>query len=156
MAQTFSYPASSALVELHNLLKTTEYKKAVKLINSIKKELKITNFNKHKNYYVRHIVLNTDNYWLLVLRWDGQVLTPIHGHPKTSFIYILSGEFSINNYRDDGTTLIDTVSAKTGDYYHYEGSTDSLDNAIHSIETHTEGLSLHFYSDDPRKGTVFN
>ncbi len=108
-----------------------------------------------KNSYVRNIISNTGDYWLAILKWDKGVKTAIHGHPQQSFLYILDGEFTINNYQSN-MSLIDSIVLKTRDYYYHNGKVDKLDNAIHSIESHRQSLSLHFYSDDPRKGIIFD
>ncbi len=137
------------------MLKNNNYNDAVSVIKKISHNIKTEDFELVKNSYIRYIISNTDDYWLSILKWDKGVKTSIHGHPQQSFLYVLDGEFTINNYKSD-TSLISSKISKTGYYYHCNGKVNRLDNCIHRMESNIECLSLHFYSDDPRKGIVFS
>ncbi len=141
---------------MHTLLKTKGYEQACSLIADLKPRLNAKHFPATKNSYTRHILNTADNYWLMVINWCQGAQTPIHGHPEQSFVYLLIGQFLIKNYDSDKLTINQQVIYQPNQHYINHGRPNRLDNAIHQVIATEQSLSLHFYSDDPRKGKVFD
>lgn len=143
---------------IHDLLKSKKYNQAVDKIKQLCKAAKNVDFPLNKGGYTRNILSKKDGYWLSFLHWDKDVITPVHGHPDQAFLYAVEGNIEINNYeRGDKKPLElkDTESLSKGDFIYSHGEAERFDNAIHQISTTKQTLTLHFYSDDPTKGTLF-
>ena len=149
-----------SVAELHETLKNKQYEDALPLINDLKKEIKKINFPHNKSTYSRHILSKKDGYWLLLIEWDENVTTCVHGHPQQSFVYLIEGSLEVESYETDPLVLIDKKPLHVDEYIYHDqfkhGPDDKFDNGVHQIHTQTRSLSLHFYSDDPRKGVVFD
>jgi hypothetical protein len=90
------------------------------------------------------------------LHWDEHAKTPIHGHPKVFFVYLISGELEIFNYSNDTLENPQKTTLQKGDCNTQQGISNEYNNNIHRVNAKKHSLSLHFYSEDPKKGQVFN
>ncbi len=109
--------------------------------------------------YTRTILLKEKTgFEIMIARWDRGAVTPIHGHPRYSMIYVIEGELSERFYIREKKRLmeISTLSYRAGDYSYYNGDQGTFDNAIHKITAIKNSLSLHIYSDDGLKGEVYS
>lgn len=106
--------------------------------------------------YVRNIIVSNGNYWLGLLNWDKGATTRIHGHPEQTFMYVIKGQLSCKNFNKNPLIEVSSSEVKGGEYQHSSGIMGKMDNYIHQISAKQPSLSLHFYSDDPSKGEVFD
>lgn len=109
--------------------------------------------------YSRTILFKSEiGYEAMAARWSKDVVTDIHGHPYFSFSYIVEGGLKIETFEKTNGKLVLTGERvyKPGDFFFHRGEPRRLDNSIHRISVEEESLSLHIYSDDSRKGEVFN
>ncbi len=95
---------------------------------------------------------------IMMARWDKGAATPIHGHPRYSFLYLIEGELSERFFIRENKKLMEvsTLNYKAGDYSYHNGDPGTFDNAIHRITAIKASLSIHIYSDDALKGEVYN
>ena len=140
---------------LHKCLKNKQYPEAVKQISALKKEISDVDIPLDEDTYSRHILCKEDGCWLLLIHWDEDVSTCIHGHPDKSFVYVIEGALEVENFEIHPLKSTGEEAICTDEYTYYNGSADTLDNAVHQIRTKQKTLSLHFYSDDPTVGEVF-
>jgi len=95
--------------------------------------------------YNRHIVYKNDLLELVIITWDSEQETPVHGHPKNGCIFkILSGNINTCLYKTLDTKIIERIfNLKFGD-------TRYIDNTVsfHSMSNNYDNLcvSLHIYS----------
>ena len=146
--------------EIHEILKNKEYDEIVQHINSLKEEIKKIDFPHNKSTYSRHILSKKDGYWLLLIEWDEDVSTCIHGHPEQSFVYLLEGSLEVKNFETEPLVLTDKEPLHEDEYIYHDEENDQsngeFDNGVHQIYSKTRSLSLHFYSGNPSKGVVFD
>ncbi len=92
-----------------------------------------------------------------VMRWDGQVKTSVHGHPKFSFYYVISGLYEIDRFVLSNNKLegAGTQRFHATDTTWFSGQSQQYDNWIHRVRCLEPGLTFHVYSDDAQKGVVF-
>ncbi len=112
-----------------------------------------------KQSYTRTTLLREKTgFEIVIARWDKGASTPIHGHPRYSFLYLIEGELSERFFIRDNKKLmqVSTLKYRAGDYSYHNGNPDTFDNAIHKITAIQSSLSLHVYSDDALKGVVYN
>jgi len=90
----------------------------------------------------------------MVARWDQGAATPIHGHPRYAFVYVLQGRLRNETFRDTDRGLVPGESriCEAGDHIYAAGREGRFDNAIHRVTALAPSLSLHVYSDDALKG----
>ena len=125
---------------------------AVHRLNSI-------DFPVMKQTYTRTMLLREKSgFEIMMARWDKGASTPIHGHPRYSFLYVIEGELSKRFFIRNNRKLmqVSTLNYRVGDYSYHNGDPDKFDNAIHKLTAMKNSLSLHVYSDDALKGEVFN
>ncbi|NER19408.1 MAG: hypothetical protein F6J96_01315 [Symploca sp. SIO1C2] len=96
---------------------------------------------------------NTDTkqgFQALIMRWDEQVQTPIHGHPAFSFYYVISGLFKMElfSYTTDSLQLQDTQLFYPSDTTWFLGEMGRYDNFIHRVTCLETGHTFHIYSED--------
>lgn len=94
----------------------------------------------------------------LVMRWDQQSKTSIHGHPKFSFYHVINGMFEIELFDKTATGQLYTKEIqqlRPADSTWFLGDSCCYDNCIHRVTCLEPGLTFHVYSDDALKGTVF-
>ncbi len=139
---------------LYHLLSKQCYLKAAVFLKSIKNNLLSKDFVCNKTSYARHIFME-EPYWLAVVKWGKGAKTPIHGHADLTFVYILSGILKVRNYSHPPLKLGDVMHYKSDDYVYQKGKLGYFDNGIHSVYAKSDSLSLHFYSDNPAKGVLF-
>ena len=112
-----------------------------------------------KQSYTRTTLLREKTgFEIMIARWDKGSATPIHGHPRYSFLYVIEGELSEQFFIRDNKKLmqVSTLNYKVGDYSYHNGDPGTFDNAIHKITAVQNSLTLHIYSDDALKGVVYN
>lgn len=80
----------------------------------------------------------------------------IHGHPEISFVYVISGKMENTTFTNNPLKQEQKTIITTDDYFHAIGKKGVFDNAIHQLYSIEKSISLHFYSDDARKGIVFD
>ena len=92
----------------------------------------------------------------LIMRWDKQVRTCIHGHPAFSFYYVVSGVFEIDLFAQAAGSLKlqQTQRFSPSDTTWFSGQPGRYDNWIHRVRCLEPGLTFHVYSDDAKKGIV--
>ncbi|PZD71200.1 hypothetical protein C1752_07476 [Acaryochloris thomasi RCC1774] len=93
----------------------------------------------------------------LVIRWDQQAVTPIHGHPAFSFYYVISGIFEMEYFTHSAIGLQYTGSQLFGatDSTWCLGQIGRYDNFIHRVTCLEPGHTFHVYSEDAQKGVSF-
>lgn len=90
----------------------------------------------------------------LVMRWDRQVQTPIHGHPAFSFYYVISGVFEMEIYTPVAGNLQMQGTRRfcPSDTAWFLGEMGRYDNFIHRVRCLEPGHTFHIYSEDAQKG----
>lgn len=101
----------------------------------------------------------TAQYEALIMRWDQQVKTSIHGHPKFSFYYVISGLFEIEFFeltvgRKLNLKAVQRRGATEASWF--LGQAHCYDNCIHRVTCLRPGFTFHIYSEDARKGRVYD
>lgn len=94
----------------------------------------------------------------LVMRWDEQSKTSIHGHPKFSFYHVMSGVFEIELFDQSATGDLHSKALQRlvpAESTWFSGESLCYDNCIHRVTCLEPGLTFHVYSDDALKGVVF-
>lgn len=93
----------------------------------------------------------------LIMRWDGQVKTSVHGHPKFSFYYVISGLYEIDRFvlSNNKLEMAETQRLQATETTWFQGQSQRYDNWIHRVRCLEPGLTFHVYSDDAQKGVVF-
>lgn len=140
---------------LFSLLQGKKYKSALEQIELFKEEIKGYNFPLDAETYSRHILSKNKDGWLLLIHWDKDVLTSIHGHPESAFIYILDGSMEVENFILNPLQSLNKKIVQPGESFYSDGLIGRFDNAVHRVHTKQQTLSLHFYSDDPNKGNIY-
>ncbi|NEO83879.1 MAG: hypothetical protein F6J87_06395 [Spirulina sp. SIO3F2] len=90
----------------------------------------------------------------LLIRWDRQAQTHIHGHPAFSFYHVISGVFEMELFTQTAMGLKQTGNQRftPSQTTWFVGQTDRYDNFIHRVTCLEPGLTFHVYSDDAQKG----
>ncbi|NET33212.1 MAG: hypothetical protein F6K19_14530 [Cyanothece sp. SIO1E1] len=91
----------------------------------------------------------------LLMRWDKQVKTRIHGHPAFSFYHVISGVFEMELFAHtatDGLQLKETRRFYAADTTWFLGQAGRYDNFIHRVTCLEPGHTFHIYSEDAQKG----
>ena len=140
---------------LHKYLQNRQYPEAVEQILALKQEISDVDFPLDTSTYSRHILCKENGCWLLLIHWDKNVSTCIHGHPEKSFVYVIEGLLEVENFEINPLESTGKQALHPDQHIHYNGKADTLDNAVHQIRTKQQSISLHFYSDDPTVGEVF-
>lgn len=125
-------------------------------IKTLIKQLNLDDLAFDKHSYARNIVINNQHYWLGFLNWDKGAKTRIHGHPEQAFVYVINGRLSCRNFNKKPLVEIGSSELTGGKYRYNKGIKGKMDNYIHQISATQKSVSLHFYSDDPTKGEVFD
>ncbi len=105
--------------------------------------------------YTRSII-NNKSYWLGFLNWDKGATTRIHGHPQQAFVYVIKGRLNCKNFSKPPLVELGGSQLSDGEYRYNKGIKGTMNNYIHQINAQQKSVSLHFYSDDPTKGEVFD
>jgi len=144
--------------EIHEILKSKQYDDILPHIKNLKKDIKKINFPHNQSTYSRHILSKKDGYWLLLIEWDKDVSTSIHGHPQQSFVYLIKGSLEVKSFEKDPLVITNTKPLHEDEFLYHDQSNDNdaFDNCVHQIKSKTKSLSLHFYSGDPSKGIIFD
>ncbi|MEM9089912.1 MAG: hypothetical protein AAGC93_14335 [Cyanobacteria bacterium P01_F01_bin.53] len=98
-------------------------------------------------------------YEALVMRWDQQVKTSIHGHPRFSLYHVISGLFEIETFeqkRGQSLELKETQQLRAAETTWFLGQAKRYDNCIHRVTCLKPGFTFHIYSEDARKGKVYD
>ncbi|NEQ54079.1 MAG: hypothetical protein F6K11_28765 [Leptolyngbya sp. SIO3F4] len=91
----------------------------------------------------------------LIMRWDQQVKTTIHGHPAFSFYHVISGVFEMELFcrnEQEHLQVKETQTLYPSDTTWCWGESDRYDNFIHRVTCLEAGYTFHIYSDDAQKG----
>lgn len=94
----------------------------------------------------------------LIMRWDGQVQTSVHGHPEFSFYYVISGCFGMDLFAHsatDGLRLTETRRFGPGEAVWFLGQAGQYNNFIHQVTCLEPGHTFHIYSEDAQRGLAF-
>ncbi len=124
-------------------------------------EINLSDFQQFSDdSYVRNYIgKDYETGWeALVMSWKKGNKTTIHGHPSFANYTILSGEILIEtfDYIDNCLKPIGEYRVKSGVSFYAFGESDKFDNHIHRLTCLSDTAhSLHIYSDDARKGMVF-
>lgn len=95
----------------------------------------------------------------LIMRWDEQACTPIHGHPQFSFYHVVSGVFEIEVFDStltSGLYIKEVQQFSTADATWFSGRSNRYDNCIHRVTCLEPGFTFHIYSEDAKKGIVYS
>ncbi len=106
----------------------------------------------------REPVMPTEQFEALIMRWDKQVKTKIHGHPAFSFYYVIAGIFQMEMFSNTpahGLQLTESRLFFQADSTWHIGQVGHYDNFIHRVTCLEPGLTFHVYSDDAQKGVAF-
>lgn len=100
---------------------------------------------------------NPHQFEALIIRWDQQAITPIHGHPAFSFYYVISGVFEMEQFAEgpQGLQLERSQRFYANDMIWFGGKAGRYDNFIHRVTCLQPGLTFHIYSEDAQKGTPY-
>ncbi|SFV54234.1 Cysteine dioxygenase type I [hydrothermal vent metagenome] len=146
----------SIVSKINDLLVIGSYEKAINEFESIKDKLDLDSLPIVKNGYSRTIISIKDNYWMSLLRWDSNITTAIHGHPDLAFVCVLAGSIKNIAYQNNPLKEVDSKDYQVGEFFYAKGPKGKFDNAIHQLVIKKPSLTLHFYSDDARKGILFS
>lgn len=96
----------------------------------------------------------------LLLRWDRQVKTTIHGHPAFSFYAVIDGLFEMEFFSSCDRTPTGLYPRgsqlfQPGDVAWNLGQPGRYDNFIHRVTCLKPGCTFHVYSDDAQKGVCY-
>ncbi|NEQ97674.1 MAG: hypothetical protein F6K30_13310 [Cyanothece sp. SIO2G6] len=93
----------------------------------------------------------------LMVRWDQQVQTRIHGHPPFSFYHVITGVFEMELFTrtNKGLQFVKKRLFLPSDNTWCVGPVGQYDNFIHRVTCLEAGLTFHVYSDDAQKGVCF-
>lgn len=106
--------------------------------------------------YSRSILSTKNGFWLSLLNWDENYKSVIHGHPEIAFVYVLKGQMKNVSFDNPPLKQANTTLLNPNQYFNSIGKKGSFDNTIHQLYSIEKSVSLHFYSDDARKGIVFD
>ena len=140
---------------LHSQIQNKNYENILEQIELLKEEIKDYDFPLDASTYSRHILSKKDGCWLLLIHWDKNVSTSIHGHPERAFVYVLDGLMEIEGFNVNPLQSQNKYIVRPGEYFDSEGLSDQFDNAVHRVHAKEQSLSLHYYSDEPTKGMVY-
>lgn len=140
---------------LHSQIQNKNYEHILEQIALLKEEIKDYDFPLDASTYSRHILSKKDGCWLLLIHWDKDVTSSIHGHPKRAFVYAVEGLLEIESFNVDPLQSLNKNIIHPGEYFDNDGSSGGFDNAVHRVHAIEQSLSLHFYSDDPTKGVTY-
>ena len=141
---------------LSSQLQDKNYADALEQIELLKEEIMDYDFPLDAATYSRHILSKKDGNWLLLINWDKDVSTKIHGHPERAFIYVLEGLMEVESFELNPLKSLNKKIVQPGEYFYNDGVIDRFDNAVHRVHAKQQTLSLHFYSDDPTKGIIYS
>lgn len=108
--------------------------------------------------YSRTMLHREDNgFEIMMARWNKGAVTPIHGHPRFAFVFLIDGGFTETSFIRDEASIVQSKQTQylSGDYAYEDGIEGRFDNFIHKIFADNDSLSLHIYSDDALKGEIF-
>ena len=111
-----------------------------------------------RNHVAREVTHRHHKFEALIMRWDKQVKTSIHGHPAFAFYHVISGLFEMELFsytRAHGLQLKETRCFRASDTIWFWGQPGRYDNFIHRVTCLESGLTFHIYSEDAQKGTGF-
>lgn len=94
----------------------------------------------------------------LLMRWDKQAQTSIHGHPAFSFYHVISGVFEMELFSDTPQTGLQLTEIRRFYPAHttwFSGPAGRYNNFIHRVTCLQPGLTFHIYSDDAQKGIAY-
>lgn len=138
------------------LLSDTQYDPAIKKIKNLTKTISMQSLPFDANNYTRNIIINNKQQWLGLINWDKGAITRVHGHPKHSFIYVIQGKLTVQEFDKNPLSKRNKSQLLSNDYrYSNNGVEGKMDNYVHQMHAQEKSLSLHFYSGDPTQGEVF-
>lgn len=153
---TYLHPTDFDFAALCALLSAEKYDLAIKKIKTLAATIPLHSLPFDANSYTRNIIVNNQQQWLGLLNWDKGATTRIHGHPKHSFIYVIQGEITVQNFDKNPLSKRDKSQLLSDDYRYSDGVEGKMDNYVHQMYAVHKSLSLHFYSGDPTQGDIFD
>lgn len=78
------------------------------------------------------------------------------GHPDRAFIYVIKGQLMCKDFDKNPLTKLRSSTLVDRSCQYSNDVKGKMDNYIHQISAIESSLSLHFYSDNPVKGEVFD
>jgi predicted metal-dependent enzyme (double-stranded beta helix superfamily) len=152
----FEQPTTKQLLQpVIDSIQQHKFENAITQFEKIKQQLHLQDLPVLDNGYTRNI-LESNNGWLAILKWDKNSKTPIHGHPDFAFVYVVQGEIINASYNLQEGSLASPKRIGKGEYFYSTGDKNKFNNAPHRIATQQPAITLHFYSDDGKKGTIYN
>ena len=105
--------------------------------------------------YTRNCIVRTKSFEFIILCWDLNACTPIHGHDdKDCWVYQIDGELTekILMESDQGLELKDTNTIQKGmvSYMHDKMGYHALEN-----KSYSRAMSLHIYAEPIDKCKVY-
>ncbi len=152
----YTHSTDFSFEALCTLLKEEKYALAIKQINTLMLEINWETLLFDPHNYTRNIIINNEHYWLSLLNWDKSAITRVHGHPDQAFMYVIKGQLLCKNFDNNSLLATNHRLFNKGEYQHNKGIKGRMDNYIHQISAKEKSLSLHFYSDNPSKGVIFD
>ncbi|KAA0451167.1 MAG: hypothetical protein FXV79_02745 [Candidatus Thioglobus sp.] len=152
----YKHPTNFDFQALCKLIARGDCDLAVKQMQTLATEIDAKNLPFDTQNYARNIIINNDNCWLGLLHWDKNAATRIHGHPERSFVYVISGDLNCTNFDKNSLATTSSKQLKSGQYSYNKGVEGRMDNFVHQINAKQKSISLHYYSDNPEKGEVFD
>ena len=111
-----------------------------------------------RNRIAKENIPHDQGFEALIMRWDGQVQTSIHGHPEFSFYYVISGCFGMDLFAHSSTNGLRLTASRRlepGKALWFLGQAGQYDNFIHRVTCLEPGHTFHVYSEDARRGVAF-
>lgn len=152
----YIHPTNFDFENLCMLLSEQQYTSAVTQIKTLTTQISLDALHFDKHSYTRNIIIDNKDYWLGLLYWDKSAITPIHGHPECAFVYVVAGQLTYKEFDKNPPSERSVSTLSADEYCQNNGIKGKLDNHIHQMSANEKSLSLHFYSDNPSKGEVFD
>jgi hypothetical protein len=152
----YQHPIDFDFSVLADLLNAEKYALAKEKIQVLANQIAFDKLPFEQCNYTRNIIIDNQQYWLGILNWDKGAATRIHGHPDHAFVAVIKGHLCCKNFAKDTLLELGSSEIVSGDYRYNKGIKGRMDNYIHQINAKESSVSLHFYSDNPAKGEVFD
>jgi hypothetical protein len=105
----------------------------------------------NNNHYMKHYIISTNKYSLILIKWNKDIESKIHDHPEGGCIVrLLGGKLKEESYTCD----MNNISQRTlysGNFSYMKGKT-----ILHRIIAIEDSISLHVYIPGLYKPIYYN
>jgi cysteine dioxygenase len=150
------------LKSLSELIKTLMHANAEDYVKIAKgMDIPLENFKKYihwkKEGYSRNCIIKTDDFELILICWNKDDITPIHGHDnKKCWVYQVDGEMTEIRYKQDSEGNLDECNRMTltpGKLCYMQ---DDMGYHMLQNESNQNAITLHLYIKPVEKCAVYN